>query len=232
MFNTEISTLGLGLVILLAVTTVLAGESSDQANKGRAGFDDDSPEAIKLRSGSGDPVAGKDKSELCQGCHGEDGNSIEGNIPKLSGQYAKYTAKQLRNYQAGKRSHAIMSAMAATIDDTDLADIAAYFASQNKMKGKASSNNNRLGKNLFLNGDIDRNIVACINCHGVDGKGKAPNISLFPVIGGQHKSYLLKELNKFREGARSNSPGGIMSIITETMSDAELESLADFTAGL
>ena len=223
---------GLAVVIMFAVTTAFAGENSDQANKGRVGFIDDSPESVKLRSGSGDAVAGKDKSELCQGCHGEDGNSVETNIPKLAGQYAKYTAKQLRNYQAGKRSHAIMSAMAATIDDTDLADIAAYFASQNKMKSKGSSSGSRIGKNLFLNGDMERNIVACINCHGVDGKGKAPNIALFPVIGGQHKSYLLKELSKFREGARSNSPGGIMSIITETMSDAELESLADFAASL
>lgn len=223
---------GLAVVIMFAVTTAFAGENSDQANKGRVGFIDDSPESVKLRSGSGDAVAGKDKSELCQGCHGEDGNSVETNIPKLAGQYAKYIAKQLRNYQAGKRSHAIMSAMAATIDDTDLADIAAYFASQNKMKSKGSSSSSRIGKNLFLNGDMERNIVACINCHGVDGKGKAPNIALFPVIGGQHKSYLLKELSKFREGARSNSPGGIMSIITETMSDAELESLADFAASL
>ncbi|MDO8413970.1 MAG: c-type cytochrome [Gallionellaceae bacterium] len=232
MLHAKTNIVGLALVILLLTTTAWAGENSDQANKGRVGFADDSPESIKLRSGSGDPVAGKDKSELCQGCHGEDGNSVETSIPKLSGQYAKYVAKQLRNYQAGKRSHAIMSAMAATMDDTDLADIAAYFASQNKMKGKGSNSSNRIGKNLFLNGDIDRNIVACINCHGVDGKGKAPNISLFPVIGGQHKSYLLKELNKFREGARSNSPGGIMSIMTETMSDAELEALADFSAGL
>lgn len=220
------------VVIMLAVTTAFAGESLDPANKGRVGFIDDSPESIKLRSGSGDAVAGKDKSELCQGCHGEDGNSVETNIPKLAGQYAKYIAKQLRNYQAGKRTHAIMSAMAATIDDTDLADIAAYFASQNKMKGKDSSSSSRIGKNLFLNGDMERNIVACIDCHGVDGKGKAPHIALFPVIGGQHKNYLLKELGKFREGARSNSPGGIMSIITETMSDEELESLANFAAGL
>ena len=38
-------------------------------------FADDSPESIKIRIGAGDPVAGKEKSALCQGCHGEDGNS-------------------------------------------------------------------------------------------------------------------------------------------------------------
>ncbi len=229
--NTNKITVSLALVALLNAATAFASESSDPLNKGRLGFADNSAESIKLRSGTGDAVAGKDKAELCTGCHGEDGNSVEAKIPKLAGQYAKYIAKQLRNYQVGTRTHAIMSAMAATIDDADLADIAAYFASQRKMHGKGSGNN-RIGKNLFLNGDMDRNIVACINCHGVDGKGKTPKNSMFPVIGGQHKDYLLAQLRNFRAGDRSNSPGGIMNIVTQTMTDAELQSLAEYVAGL
>lgn len=195
------------------------------------GFEDDSAEAIKLRIATGDPVAGKDKSELCQGCHGEDGNSVETSIPKLAGQYAEYTAKQLRNYQAGHRTHAIMNAMAATIDDTDLMDIAAYFASQKKMGG-AGTGNNTMGENLFLNGDASRLVFACINCHGVGGKGKTSSNAVFPVIGGQHSNYLLKELVNFRSGNRSNSQGAIMNKIAKSLSDAEIASLAQYMSGL
>ena len=51
-------------------------------------FAGDSPEDIKQRIGTGDPIAGKEKSALCQGCHGEDGNSPTPDFPNLAGQYA------------------------------------------------------------------------------------------------------------------------------------------------
>lgn len=233
---------GLALVVLFTASTVFAKSIKHDAPKEKTApsasepfkdgveLADDSPEAIKLRSGSGDPVAGKTKAELCTGCHGEEGISIEGLAPKLAGQYGKYIAKQLRNFQSGSRTHQIMSAIAATISDDDLADIAAYFASRTKMKGNGSDN--KVGKELFLHGDMSRMMVACVNCHGVNGKGKSPVNSVFPVIGGQQKDYLRGQLINFRAGDRSNSPGGIMNIITQKLTDAELEGLADYISGL
>ncbi len=220
----------LALVVLLTASAAFAKNENMNPLTGKIGVDaaDESAESIRLRSGSGDPVAGKDKSQLCQGCHGEEGISIEGLIPKLAGQYGKYIAKELRNYQAGTRSHQIMNAMAATISDDDLADIAAYFASRPKMKGAGS--NNELGKKLFLNGDLSRTMVACINCHGVNGKGLTPNTSMFPVIGGQQKDYLRLQLVNFRKGDRTNSPNGIMNRITQKLTDAELDALAEYVS--
>lgn len=63
----------------------------------------DSPADIKARIGKGDPVAGKDKSAMCQGCHGEDGNSAAPTFPKLAGQYAKYLQKQVHDFQSEAR---------------------------------------------------------------------------------------------------------------------------------
>jgi cytochrome c553 len=206
-------------------------DNTSDPNKGRVGFDD-TPENIKLRSAPGDPVAGKDKSILCQGCHGEDGNSAEPMIPKLAGQYGKYISKELRNFQNGVRTHQIMSAMAKTISDTDLDDIAAYFASQPKMKGSGPGPNSDIGRNLFLNGDMGRNIVSCINCHGVNGKGKTPSNFVFPVIGGQQAGYLRGQLLNWRADERVNSPGGIMNIIAKKLTDTEIESLANYISGL
>ncbi|MGA7749313.1 MAG: c-type cytochrome [Gallionella sp.] len=229
-------TLGLALVVLFTTSTASATETDSSKKKASTTVSapaeemaDDSAEAIKLRSGPGNPVAGKDKSLLCQGCHGEVGMSVEGLAPNLAGQYGKYIVKQVHNFQSGTRTHQIMSAVAATVSDDDLADIAAYFASRKKMKGNGSDN--KIGKELFLHGDMSRMMVACVNCHGANGKGKTPGNPVFPVIGGQNIDYLRGQLINFRDGDRGNSPGGVMNIITQKLTDDELNALADYVSG-
>jgi cytochrome c553 len=218
---------GLTLAALFVVTAAFAQEDTVNPLKGIIQADVNDAEAIKLRTGSGDPVAGREKSQLCQGCHGEYGISMEGLIPKLAGQYANYIEKEIRNYQAGIRSHQIMNAMAATIaNDQDLADIAAYFASQDKMKGDGSGNPD--GEEIFLHGDLSKMRLGCVNCHGVRGKGLEAKISMFPVIGGQQKDYIRRQLINFRDGYRTNSPNGIMNRITNSLTDSEIDSLAEY----
>ena len=202
--------------LLLVASAACAAESAD---------------AIRMRMGSGDPVAGKSKSTPCQSCHGEDGLSMEELIPKLAGQYAGYISKELRNFQSGARKNEIMSFMATTINDNDLNDIAAYFASQEKMQG-GGWGDNPVARQLFLKGSKRRNIPPCMSCHGVNGKGKAPDIATYPVIGGQHKAYLKAQLINWRSGKRSNSPGNVMNRIARSLSDAEIEALSDYISGL
>ena len=215
MFHLKINnTVALALIVLFASATAFA--------------QNDNSKPIQQRTG--DPLAGKARSQLCQGCHGEDGNSLSTPIPKLAGQNAAYISKQVRNFQAGSRKHAIMNDLATTVNDEELADIAAYFASQNKMKGDGSADN-PIGKNLFLKGDASRKIVACINCHGVNGKGVEPNPLMIPVIGGQSRDYLTRQLANFRAGDRSNSPDGVMNEMTKSLTNTELESLAEYVSG-
>jgi cytochrome c553 len=191
----------------------------------------ESPDVVKQRMGTGDPVVGKTRSELCQGCHGEVGLSLEDLIPNLAGQYANYIAKQLRNFQSGARTHQIMSAMAQTINDAELTDIAAYFSSQNKMQGDGKGEN-AVAKNLFTKGDSARGIPPCMSCHGVNGKGQSPGVSTYPVIGGQHKGYLMAQLSHWRSGERSNSPNGVMNKVAKSLTDAEIDALTDYISGL
>jgi cytochrome c553 len=197
----------------------IGGRISPEVDKERA-------EAI-MRGKPGDPIAGKEKSQLCQGCHGEVGISTNPEIPKLAGQFSNYISKQIRNYQSGKRTHQIMSAMAATINDDDLADIADYFASQDKMKGNGSADN-QLGRKLFSNTNVSNLGLACINCHGERGQGLEPKISVFPVIGGQHKDYIRRQLVNFRDGNRTNTPNGMMNKMTGALTDDQIESLAEY----
>lgn len=194
---------------------------------GRVHHSNDAPDAVQLRSGPGDPVAGKEKSLLCQGCHGAEGISYDTKVPKLAGQYASYISKQLRNYQTGVRSHQIMNAMAATISDEDLDDISAYFASLPKMDGP-DSKINHLGQKLFFHSDTSRAHMACVNCHGISGKGLTPETKMFPVIGGQHKDYLYAQLLSFKNDDRVNSPNAIMNKIARVLEDEELEALAEY----
>lgn len=191
----------------------------------------DSPEDIKARIGKGDPVAGKDKSAMCQGCHGEKGMSDATTFPRLAGQFANYLQKQIHDFQKEARVDPTMSGMAATVTEhQDLLDITAYFASQKQMKG--SGGNNEAGKQLYLEGNATSGVYGCVNCHGENGKGKSPDNALFPVIGGQHKDYLVKQLTDFNKGDRKNDPAGMMGNIAKSMTTAEIEAVSDYLSGL
>ena len=88
------------------------------------------------------------------------------------------------------------------------------------------------GKEIFYNGIPGKNVYGCVNCHGERGKGKAPNISVFPVIGGQHRDYLIKELTDLRAGTRANDPAGMMQNIAKGLSDNEIKALANYLSGV
>lgn len=79
---------------------------------------------------SGDPQAGREKSVTCQACHGTDGIAVDPTYPNLAGQYEDYLAHTLRGYRDGTRQNAVMAGMAAGLSDQDIADLAAFYASQ------------------------------------------------------------------------------------------------------
>lgn len=191
-----------------------------------AGYAGDSPDDIKQRIGTGDPVAGKVKSLICQACHGEDGNPLTHDCPKLAGQYAAYIQKQIKDFQIGLRRDPIMTDIAARLtNEQDLLDISAYFASQKQMTGDGRLFN-EAGHRRFTAGN------GCETCHGVNGKGLAPNNPRAPVIGGQHKDYLVKQLNDFRSNARTNESTGIMGMIAAMMSDQQIDQVTSYESGL
>lgn len=184
---------------------------------------------------TGDPKAGKDKSAMCAGCHGEAGMSVAPNFPHLAGQYQKYIERQMLDYQNGKRADPMMTDMAKAVTDMqDLADIAAYFASQKRMAGKSSTNSELVakGKKIFLEGNPASGLYACSNCHGENGYGKDAKNDLFPLIHGQTKDYLLKQMNDYRSGERHNDPAGMMGNIAKKMTDDEIAAVVEFMAGM
>ncbi|WAK02420.1 c-type cytochrome [Methylobacter sp. YRD-M1] len=190
-------------------------------------------DVIMQRIGSGDPATGREtsESERCQECHGQDGNSDDGRIPSHAGQYAGYLIKQLRDFQSGARKHPVMSVIAEDLSEADMADIAAYFASQKRRQGSSEAGS-VAASNLFSSGDQVRAIEACANCHGEGGKGRSADNVIYPAIGGQHKTYLSVQLVNWKLGERSNSPDGVMNRIAKALTDDEIEALSTYLSGL
>ena len=80
----------------------------------------------------GDAAAGKNKTAMCAGCHGIAGFRTAYpetyHVPKLGGQNAGYIVNALKEYKAGDRQHPTMKAIAASLSEQDMADLAAYYS--------------------------------------------------------------------------------------------------------
>ena len=81
---------------------------------------------------AGDAVAAKEKTSMCEGCHGISGYKTAFptayHVPKLGGQHAEYIIKALEGYKNGTRSHPTMTGLAKTLSQQDIEDFAAYYA--------------------------------------------------------------------------------------------------------
>ena len=92
--------------------------------------------ALSASAYAADPAAGKEKSKACAACHGENGVSQTPDFPKLAGQYNNYLIRALSDYKSGARKNPIMAAQVANLKPADIADLAAYFSSQQALSTK------------------------------------------------------------------------------------------------
>lgn len=191
---------------------------------------------------AGDVQAGKAAAAVCGACHGPDGIAVAPNFPNLAGQSATYLYVQLKTFKGGQRNDPVMTAMAATLDDASMRDLAAYFASLPPKRADAATAASR-GAALFAEGDPGRGIPACRGCHGIGARGLLPATrrggsrphppwSTIPRLSGQSGAYLAKALRDFRDGARAGtSNAAIMHGVAATLRDEDIEALADFVDG-
>lgn len=179
---------------------------------------------------AGDAAAGKAKSGVCMGCHGMDGNSPAATFPKLAGQHAGYLYKQLQDYKSGKRANAMMMAMVVNLQEADMHDLAAHYASQITSEGTAAPDQVALGKTIYHAGIAAKGIAACASCHGPAGKGN-PQAG-FPRVSGQHAAYAVDQLKQFAAGTRANDMASMMRTVAAKMNEAEMQAVAEYMQGL
>ncbi|MCR8933843.1 MULTISPECIES: c-type cytochrome [Pseudomonas] len=182
---------------------------------------------------AGDAAAGQAKAAVCGACHGPDGNSMAPNFPKLAGQGERYLTKQLKEIKDGKRVVLEMTGLLTNLNDQDLADLAAYFASQKGSVGAADPKLVARGEALFRGGNLDKGLPACTGCHSPNGSGNAA--AGFPHLGGQHAQYIAKQLTDFRkeEGGRANDGDAMtMRTIARKLSDEDIAAVSSYIQGL
>ena len=169
-----------------------------------------------------DIEAGRTKAQACAACHGADGNSSSGNYPNLAGQTWRYLYVQLKDFKEGRRSDPVMSPMAAPLGRQDMIDIANFFAAQTPRPStfKVDESKVRLGK-------AKADEVLCTMCHlgGFSGQNEIPRVA------GQQYEYIVKQMKDFRSRTRTNDAGNMTSV-TKTLSDADIENLAQYITGL
>ncbi len=180
---------------------------------------------------AGDPAAGQAKAVVCGACHGVDGNSALANFPKLAGQGERYLLKQMQDIKSGARPVVEMTGMLEPLSEQDMADVAAYFASQKMSVGAADAALVERGQALFRGGKLAEGMPACTGCHSPDGAGIAT--AAYPHLGGQHAAYIAKQLTAFREGERSNDGDAmIMRDIAAKLSNKDIEAVSSYVQGL
>jgi cytochrome c len=78
---------------------------------------------------------GRHLAQECTGCHRIDG--IDNGIPSIVGWDAERFATTLRFYQAGARTNPVMVSVAKSLDEGQVAALAAYYGSLPKPAPKA-----------------------------------------------------------------------------------------------
>jgi len=180
---------------------------------------------------AGNAEAGQGKVVVCGACHAADGNSAAPNFPKLAGQGERYLLKQLKDIKSGARPIVEMTGLLDNSSDQDLADMAAFYASQQMSVGAADPKLVEAGQALFRGGKLDEGMPACIGCHAPDGSGLAA--AGYPKLAGQHAAYNAKQLTDFREGNRTNDGESmIMRAIAAKLSNKDIEALSSYIQGL
>ena len=189
------------------------------------------PPAMAEGTTEGDPAAGQAKAATCAACHGMDGNSVNPQWPSLAGQHASYIVDTLAAFKNGTRSDVLMNAQAMILPDSDLADVAAYFAAQAPTQRTADPELAKAGERLYRGGDMENDVSACMACHGPSGRGNAP--AGYPSLTGQHAVYTAKQLNDYKSGARtSDGDQQIMRNISANLSAEQIEAVAAYIQGL
>jgi cytochrome c553 len=176
-----------------------------------------------------DLAKGQEKAtQVCGACHTFDGSRGTPVNPILQGQHAEYLAKQLTEFKAGKRANPVMSGMAATLNDEDIKNVTAFYASKQAKPGFAKNKELvALGEKIYRGGIATKQVPACAGCHSPTGAGIPAQ---YPRLAGQHTDYAEAQLNAFRAGTRNNSAQ--MTAIAARMSDKEIKAVADYVAGL
>jgi len=182
---------------------------------------------------------GAKKVAMCVGCHGIIGYQASfpeiHKVPMIAGQSATYITAALTAYKGGDRKHPTMRAIADTLTEQDIADLAAYDSQLGLKDGGAPPATLAKATPANVEALITRNADnSCTKCHGANFN--TPNDGTVPKLAGQHADYLFVALKSYRVKnnphlGRSNAVMG-QQVEEKKFTTAELKTLATYISSL
>jgi cytochrome c553 len=187
----------------------------------------------------GDAKAGETKNAMCIGCHGIKGYQASFpevyKVPMISGQGAKYIVAALNEYKKGDRKHPTMRAIADSLSDQDIADLAAHYSADGAVASaapvdpkavKAPSQEPSAQVQALLNK------ANCASCHGANFS--SPIDPSYPKIGGQHADYLFVALKAYKvdNNPKVGRGNAIMAGMAKQYTNPELKLLANYLSSV
>ena len=147
-------------------------------------------------------------------------------------EHAKRTRieRQLQAFKAAERQNDLMSPMAMILSDEDMADLAAYFATQQPRGGETEPSKLNLGQRVYRAGNVANGVMACAGCHGPNGRGNP--LAGYASIQGQHATYVANQLRAYKAGTRQTDPNQMMRNVAALLSDEEIDAVASYVQGL
>ncbi|MDM0012371.1 c-type cytochrome [Variovorax sp. J22P168] len=185
---------------------------------------------------TGNAEAGAKKIAMCVGCHGIIGYQASfpevHKVPMIAGQSATYIASALTQYKGGERRHPTMRAIADTLSEQDIADLAAYYSTLGLKEGDAPPATPKAASatvQALIARDKDN---ACTKCHGANFN--TPNDGTVPKLAGQYADYLFVALKSYKAQphAQIGRSNGVMSGQAKKFTNAELKELSSYIASL
>jgi cytochrome c553 len=177
-----------------------------------------------LPAHAADVAAGKEKAELCVGCHGDNGISRIENIPSLAAQPDQFIQWQLVFFRAGARKNEQMQPIVAQINNDDIRNLGAYFASLEPPKTPTPDDN----PDLSQKGAQAAAGRRCASCHTDTYAGT----KAVARVAGQREEYLVKALHDYKSGVRSGGGMAAMADVAYPLSEEEITALAHYLAHL
>ncbi len=157
--------------------------------------------------------------------HGESSSEV---FPRLATQNANYLAKQMRDFQSGRRKGSTMNDMVAGITDGEMAAIGAYYSQQKADPHPiADPELASVGRVLYARGNPYSGVAACSGCHGPDAHGT----ETLPRLAGQQARYVENQLRQFNQRSRTND-NAVMHSIASKLTEFEVKALAEYLASV
>jgi len=188
------------------------------------------------RAGEAPPSAQEvmvQRVQPCTACHGKEGRATpDGYYPRIAGKPAGYLLNEMNNFRLGRRFFPQMVYFTQQRDNTDLAEIAAYFAGLRlphpaPLPPKASPQVLERGRRLVFNGNAALHLPACRSCHGSRLLGVEPAV---PGLLGLSPDYLQAQLGAWRNGTRAAQPPDCMAAIARRLRPEDIGAAAAWLA--